>query len=580
MVKTKTKKNVSIIPGKMEHGKKADAEQKILRVAAYCRVSTQLEQQESSFEAQKNYYTEKITNNPNWKLAGIYADDGISGTDMKKRDEFNRLLQDCEAGKIDMILTKSISRFARNTVDTLNTLRILRKKGVTVFFEKEHIDTHADNGEMIITVLSGLAQEESFNLSENTRWGIIRKFENGTIILNHNRFMGYTKGKDGELAIVPEEAETVRLIFRMYLEGTSIAGIKRHLEKEGILTVTGRKIWNEGTISKMLSNEKYMGDALLQKSYTADFLTKTRKKNNGEMRQYYITDNHEGIVAKEIYYAVQQEKQRRAERRKPAVTRRAKEKKKGYSSKYILSNLLVCGECGQPYRRITWTRNGVKRIVWRCSNRVEHGTEYCKNSPTLDEEALQRAVMRTVGNVVRDSEFGSVMQNNVTLVIGQYADSIQSENNETDEKIAGLEREMLQMVKETPDFNDGAFLEKYRTLGGEIQKLKQKKISEANVRKLPVPSEIGEKIESMDRNEIAFDPVLVGQLIEKIVVRNARKLFTRIKHWRKRNEKRRIRAVPGKKEKQRGMAGRILLQGIGNGRAWLRRLSFYHFSKG
>ena len=520
----KTKKNVSIIPGKMEHGKKADAEQKILRVAAYCRVSTQLEQQESSFEAQKNYYTEKITNNPNWKLAGIYADDGISGTDMKKRDEFNRLLQDCEAGKIDMILTKSISRFARNTVDTLNTLRILRKKGVTVFFEKEHIDTHADNGEMIITVLSGLAQEESFNLSENTRWGIIRKFENGTIILNHNRFMGYTKGKDGELAIVPEEAETVRLIFRMYLEGTSIAGIKRHLEKEGILTVTGRKIWNEGTISKMLSNEKYMGDALLQKSYTADFLTKTRKKNNGEMRQYYITDNHEGIVAKEIYYAVQREKQRRAERRKPAVTRRAKEKKKGYSSKYILSNLLVCGECGQPYRRITWTRNGVKRIVWRCSNRVEHGTEYCKNSPTLDEEALQRAVMRTVGNVVRDSEFGSVMQNNVILVIGQYADSIQSENNETDEKIAGLEREMLQMVKETPDFNDGAFLEKYRTLGGEIQKLKQKKISEANVRKLPVPSEIREKIKSMDRNEIAFDPVLVGQLIEKIVVRNARRI--------------------------------------------------------
>ena len=524
MVKTKTKKNVSIIPGKMEHGKKVDAEQKILRVAAYCRVSTQLEQQESSFEAQKNYYTEKITNNPNWKLAGIYADDGISGTDMKKRDEFNRLLQDCEAGKIDMILTKSISRFARNTVDTLNTLRILRKKGVTVFFEKEHIDTHADNGEMIITVLSGLAQEESFNLSENTRWGIIRKFENGTIILNHNRFMGYTKGKDGELAIVPEEAETVRLIFRMYLEGTSIAGIKRHLEKEGILTVTGRKIWNEGTISKMLSNEKYMGDALLQKSYTADFLTKTRKKNNGEMRQYYITDNHEGIVAKEIYYAVQQEKQRRAERRKPAVTRRAKEKKKGYSSKYILSNLLVCGECGQPYRRITWTRNGVKRIVWRCSNRVEHGTEYCKNSPTLDEEALQRAVMRTVSNVVRDSEFGSVMQNNVTLVIGQYADSIQSENNETDEKIAGLEREMLQMVKETPDFNDGAFLEKYRTLGGEIQKLKQKKISEANVRKLPVPSEIREKIKSMDRNEIAFDPVLVGQLIEKIIARNARRI--------------------------------------------------------
>ncbi len=524
MVKTKTKKNVSIIPGKMEHGKKADAEQKILRVAAYCRVSTQLEQQESSFEAQKNYYTEKITNNPNWKLAGIYADDGISGTDRKKRDEFNRLLQDCEAGKIDMILTKSISRFARNTVDTLNALRLLRQKGVTVYFEKEHMDTLEGNGELIITVLSGLAQEESHNLSENTRWGIIRKFENGTIMLNHNRFMGYTKGKDGELVIVPEEAETVRLIFRMYLEGTSIAGIKRHLEKEGILTVTGKKEWNVGTITQMLSNEKYMGDALLQKSYTADFLTKTRKKNNGEMRQYYITDNHEGIVAKEIFYAVQRERQRRAERCKPAVTRRAKEKKKGYSSKYILSNLLVCGECGQPYRRITWSRDGEKRIVWRCSNRVENGKKYCHDSATLDEEALQRAVMRTVGNVVRDSEFGSVMQNNVTLVIGQYADSIQSENSEIDEKIAGMEREMLQMVKENPDFNDGAFLEKYRMLGGEIQRLKREKISRNNPSPLPLPAEIGKKIKSVGRNEMAFDPALVGQLIEKIVVRNARRI--------------------------------------------------------
>ena len=523
MVKTKTKKNVSIIPGKMEHGKKVDAEQKILRVAAYCRVSTQLEQQESSFEAQKNYYTEKITNNPNWKLAGIYADDGISGTDMKKRDEFNRLLQDCEAGKIDMILTKSISRFARNTVDTLNTLRILRKKGVTVFFEKEHIDTHADNGEMIITVLSGLAQEESFNLSENTRWGIIRKFENGTIMLNHNRFMGYTKGKDGELAIVPEEAETVRLIFRMYLEGTSIAGIKRHLEKEGILTVTGRKIWNEGTISKMLSNEKYMGDALLQKSYTADFLTKTRKKNNGEMRQYYITDNHEGIVAKEIYYAVQREKQRRAERRKPAVTRRTKEKKKGYSSKYILSNLLSCGECGQPYRRLTWTRNGEKSIVWRCASRAEHRTKYCQHSATLDEEALQRAVMQAIRRAARDAEFGGIMRDNIILVIGQYADTLDSGNDGLDSRIAELEGQMLRMVRENPDFNDEAFLERYRALGGEIQRLKQEKIM-----KIPatpaLPDGIEEKIKSVERSEMAFDPALVGQLIEKIIVRNAKRV--------------------------------------------------------
>ena len=521
--KTPRKKNVSIIPSQKEYSKEVHPEQKILRVAAYCRVSTLLEQQESSFEAQKSYYTEMISANPNWKMAGIYADDGISGTDMRKRDEFNRLLQDCENGKIDLVLTKSISRFARNTADLLNAVRLLRTKEIAVYFEKEHINTLDDTGEMLVTILASQAQEESRNLSENTRWGIARRFENGTPMVNHNRFMGYTKNEDGELVIVPEEAEVVRLIFRLYLEGMSISGICRHLENEGILTVTGRKKWNEGTVNKMLSNEKYMGDALLQKTYTADFLTKKRLKNNGEVRQYYIKNDHDAIIPQEFYYAVQLEKKRRAERHKPTVTKRAKEKKKGYSSKYILSNLLVCGECGQPYRRLTWTRNGEKRIVWRCASRAEHGTKYCQHSASLDEEALQRAVMQAIRRIARDAEFGSIMRDNIILVIGQYADSLDSGNNELDSRIAELEGQMLQMVRETPDFNDEAFLKRYRTLDTEIQRLKQEKIMNAPSSPT-LPNGIEEKIKSVERSEMAFDPVLVGQLIERIIVRNAKRV--------------------------------------------------------
>ncbi len=405
----------------------------------------------------------------------------------------------------------------------LNAIRKLRAKNIAIYFEKERINTLDDTGEMFITILGSQAQEESRNLSENTRWGITRRFENGTVLVNCSRFMGYTRNEDGELEIVPEEAEVVRLIFRLYLEGLSVAGIKRHLEGEGILTATGRKNWNDATIYRMLSNEKYMGDALLQKTYTADFLTKTRLKNNGEVTQYYITDNHEGIIPREIFHPVQLEKKRRAARNKSAVTRRAKEKKKGYSSKYILSNLLVCGECGQPYRRLTWTRNGVKRIVWRCASRAEHGTKYCQHSATLDEEPLQRAVMQAIRRAARDSEFGGTLQNNITLVIGQYADSLDSGNNELDSKIAGLEMQMLQMVRENPDFNDGAFLERYRTLGGEIQRLKQEKVM-GNMPSPALPDEVSEKIKSVERSEMTFDPVLVGQVIEKIVVRNAKRV--------------------------------------------------------
>ena len=385
---TAKKKNISFIPSQPEYDRSVKVQYKALRVAAYCRVSTTLEQQEGSYEAQISYYTEKIKSNPNWKLVGIYADDGKSATNTKKRDDFNAMIGDCMAGKIDMVITKSVSRFARNTVDSLQNIRKLKERNIPIFFEKEGINTMESGGELLITILSSQAQEESRNLSENTRWGLVRRFENGIISVNHNKFMGYTKDENGELIIVPEEAEIVRRIFRLFLEGSSYVQIAKILESEGIFTVTGKTDWHPSVIDHMLSNEKYMGDALLQKTYTVDFLTKKRVKNQGIVPQYYVQDNHEAIIPKELYYRVQEEKARRASLCKSAATRRAKKEQSKYSSKYALSDIMICRECGQPYRRQVWSKNGQKSAVWRCENRLKNGTKHCQHSPTLKEEVL------------------------------------------------------------------------------------------------------------------------------------------------------------------------------------------------
>ena len=300
-----TAKKISMIPAKVQYDRNVKLSEKKMKVAAYCRVSTELEEQDSSYEAQVEYYTSKISENENWKNAGIYADDGKSGTNTKKRADFNAMIQDALAGKIDMILTKSVSRFARNTVDSLVTIRKLKEKNVAVVFEKEGINTLEGTGEILITILSSLAQEESRNISENIRWGVVRKFEKGKVIVNCTKFMGYTKNEDGDLVIVPEEAEIVKLIFRLYLEGYSTGKIAKHLEEQGIKTATGQDKWHSTVIDKMLRNEKYMGDALLQKTYTVDFMTKKKVKNTGLVPQYYVEDDHEAIIPKELFYRVQ-----------------------------------------------------------------------------------------------------------------------------------------------------------------------------------------------------------------------------------------------------------------------------------
>ena len=305
-----SKKNVSIIPSRKEHDKAVHPAQEKQRVAAYCRVSTLLEQQESSFEAQKSYYTEMILSNPNWKMAGIYADKGISGTCMAKRPEFQKLLSDCEKGRIDIIVTKSISRFSRNTVDFIETIRKLGSLGVAVYFEKENINTQSSAGEMMLTILGSIAQAEAEAVSSNLRWSIRRRFETGAF--RQCTALGYDYDETGQLAINEPEAETVRLIFRSYLDGMGCGTIAKMLNAKGI---KGKKdtIFKDASVRYILKNEVYTGALLCQKTFTTELPERKKKRNNGEMQMYLIEDDHEAIVSKEDFEAAQKIMARRGE---------------------------------------------------------------------------------------------------------------------------------------------------------------------------------------------------------------------------------------------------------------------------
>lgn len=530
MPATAVPKKVSMIPAKPQYDRSIKLSEKKLRVAAYCRVSTELEEQESSYEAQVEYYTRKIQETENWKLAGIYADDGKSATNTKKRDDFKAMIKDAESGKIDMMLTKSVSRFARNTVDSLLTIRKLKEKNVAVVFEKEGVNTLDGTGEILITILSSLAQEESRNISENTRWGVVRKFEKGKVIVNHNKFMGYTKNENGDLVIVPKEAEIVRLVFRLYLEGYSTGKIAKYLEEQKIKTATGLEKWHDTVVLKMLRNEKYMGDALLQKTYTVDFMTKKKVMNKGIVPQYYVEDDHEAIIPKDLFYRVQEELARRASVNKSAVTRKKNMKSK-YSSEYALTGILLCGECGQEYRRVTWARNGKKKIVWRCSNRLTNGTKYCKDSVTLEEGILNRTVMEAIHRITcNDGNFASALRQNVIRVIGSYGR--EQEPDEYDEKIKAKQEEMVSLIAENAAISSytDEFDERYRRIAEEISTLKEEQLEARRKKKLA--ESYNRRVQDMDNflkqqtyQMPEFDNDLVRRLIANIKVVSEDKLL-------------------------------------------------------
>lgn len=387
--------NVTVIPAKMQTSENRDKYHQ-LRVAAYCRVSTEQEEQQNSYQVQIAYYTDLINKKKEWTLAGIFADEGISGTQTKKRTEFNRMIRMCKNKKIDLVITKSISRFARNTVDCLEYVRQLKNLGIGVIFEKENINTLTMTSEFMIALYGSFAQAESESISKNVSWGKEKAYREGKVSFQYKYLLGYKKGTDGKPEIVPEEAEIVRLIYTLFLDGYSLSNIKKVLESKEFLTSTGKKTWNVSHIQSILKNEKYVGDALLQKTFTSDCITHKVVKNHGERPMYLVTNHHDPIVDRDTYNRVQQELARRSSKRKVSdktITEQGK-----YSGKYALTELLICGKCGTPYRRTTWAARGKKQIVWRCISRLEHGKKYCPDSPTIKEKQLHKAIIHAINN--------------------------------------------------------------------------------------------------------------------------------------------------------------------------------------
>ena len=346
------------------------------RVAGYARVSTNQEEQETSYEAQLDYYRQYILSHDSWELVDIYADEGISATSTKRREGFNRMISDAMAGRIDLIVTKSVSRFARNTVDSLTIVRELKERGVEVYFEKENIWTLDSKGELLITIMSSLAQEESRSISENTTWGIRKRFADGKASVAYTRFLGYDK----DFQINDEQAETVKLIYDLFLDGYNYYGIKAELEKQGRKTAAGKTVWYISSIKSILQNEKYAGHALMQKGFTVDFLQKKHKKNDGELPQQYVEDHHPAIIPPELFEEVQAEiAQRKSNSR------------------------IKCGCCGGWYGAKVWHSNDkYRRVVYRCNNRYE-GEHPAM--PVLSQQDIEDCFTRALEQMVlnRDS---------------------------------------------------------------------------------------------------------------------------------------------------------------------------------
>lgn len=513
-------------PRSSHHGKQ--------RVAAYCRVSTNNKEQINSYEAQRVYYTQKIEENPDWELAGIFADKGLSGTSLKKRDNFNKMIAACKRGRIDTILTKSLSRFARNTVDCLETVRMLRARGIGVIFEKENINTLTESNEFLITLFSGFAQAESESLSGNIARGKMMSMQAGNVPFQYKKLLGYREGEDGKPEIDPEEAKTVRRIYRRYLDGCSLSQIQRELEADHVPTARGIQRWSYQVIHNILTNERYIGDALLGKTYVLDCISKEVRKNNGERPQYYVENNHPAIIPREWFQRVKEEMTRRASKRK-VMQRHGKTELGKYSAKYALSELLVCGECGTPYKRCTWARNGKKRIVWRCVSRLEFGTKYCHSSPTLDEEKLHQAILEALNEFAQaDSEVKEDMLNFTRLVwAGQEADGTslislkQRLEDITAEQALLLDRVLENM--NDPDLNAQlkALMDEKQAVQEQIQAMEQEAAQSENRM-----SRIAELREWMAKLEVntEYNDEQVRMAVERITVVDAETIHIKFRY--------------------------------------------------
>lgn len=493
------------------------------RVAAYCRVSTDSEEQLNSYAVQKKVYTEMIAERKDWEYAGLYADEGISGTRATKRTEFQKMINDCLHGKIDYIVTKSVSRFARNTVDCLHYVRLLKSKGIGVYFEEQTLDTLKIDSELYLVIYAGFAQSESESLSKNVTWGYRKKFESGSAIFMYKRFLGYKKGADGNPEIVPEEAAIVNRIYDMFLAGETTKRISAILKAENIIIPDKKLSFSRDMITNILTNEKYCGDVILQKTVTLDCIEKVRCKNTGEAPMYYVQNNHPAIVSRETFNKAQEEMIRR--KTLTPASKKTSLTATGKYSRYALTDVLICGECGTKYRRCTWTRNGVKRVVWRCVNRLDYGTKYCKESLTVDEKPLQEAIVRALNkfNSTDSATYLTLMKATIGEALGLNGSS--DEIDLLERKINGLNKKILELVEES--VKNGGDMEEHETefreLSQEIEMMKSRinTIREANSGNEALQdrmNQIRQIIDERESNHLQYDDTIVRQMIECIKI--------------------------------------------------------------
>jgi DNA invertase Pin-like site-specific DNA recombinase len=440
------------------------------KTAGYARVSTDSEEQATSYEAQMDYYQEYIKSRDDWEFVGMYSDEGITATNTKHRDGFNQMVEDALAGKIDLIITKSVSRFARNTVDSLTTVRKLKEHGVEIYFEKENIWTLDAKGELLITIMSSLAQEESRSISENTTWGQRKRFADGRASVAYSNFLGYDKG----FKVNEKQADTVRLIYKWFLEGYSAFTIAKKLSEMGVPTPMHKKKWHHDVVMSILKNEKYKGDALLQKYYTKDFLTKKLKKNEGEIQQYYVEGHHEAIISPAVFDLVQAE-----------ILRRNSSSSK-HSGVSIFSSKIMCGNCGSWFGSKIWHSNDkYRKVIFQCNNKFKGKC----TTPHLTEHQIKDIFVSAFNKLMPEK---NEILGNMEIIIQTLCD-----NKSLEEQVKDLENEIAILVEMTQDLirqnahvaqnqeeyqkHYEGMIERYESKKNEYDYL-QKKISERNAK--------------------------------------------------------------------------------------------------
>lgn len=522
MAVTKIEKKVTQISPKRSYV--VDKEKhKQLRVAAYCRVSTDSDEQLQSYENQMEYYTNLIAKNKEWEFAGLYADEGKTGTIAEKRPDFQRMIADCVRGKIDYIITKSVSRFARNTVDCLQYVRMLKAKGIGVNFEEQKIDTLKTDSELYLIIYAGFAQSESESMSKNVTWAFRKNFEEGKPTYMYKKLLGYRKGADGKPEIVPEEAEIVELIFSMYLSGATLDKISETVRSMNPTFKDKKFNFTKPMIKGILQNEKYCGDCILQKTVTLDPIEKTRKPNEGEAPMWLVENAHDPIVSRETFNRVQEEMSRRKtyspQSKKTAITA------SGKYSKYALSDVLHCGECGTRYKRVTWNIRGKKKIVWRCVSRLDYGKKYCPDSITVEEKALQNTIVKALKKFNEEDEatYLMLMRSTIGDAIGLNGGS--DEIDLLQRRIDALNGRMLNLVNES--VQEGGDIEshedEFKDISEQIEMLNKriKAIQESECENGELQSrlrEIQEIIDERKENQDTYDDAIVRQMIECIKV--------------------------------------------------------------